>query len=299
MSSQKLVIIIAVIVVMVAVASAYTLLPSHVIVRIATTTSLYATGLLDYLAEQFEKENPGAKLEFIAAGTGAALKYAERGDACAVLVHAPSLEREYIEKGVFEAGLIFAYNYFIIVGPKDDPAGISGSDSAIEAFKRIYSAGESGEAIFVSRGDLSGTHLREMAIWRKAGIDPAGKSWYKEAAAGMEQTLIIANELLAYSLSDAGTYLKFKREGRLSAFEALYANPEDLETINIYSVYVARGCFGDERRYTELFLKYLRDRQDVLRSFCENEYGLPLFYPAEGRLKELRNLWSRLASSQG
>ena len=296
MPSWRVIAIMVVLAAVIAVGSAQMLLPSEVRVRIATTTSLYATGLLDYLAEKFEEEHPNVRLEFIAAGTGAALRYAERGDACMILAHAPSLEKQYIEKRVLENGVIIAYNYFVIVGPNSDPAEINGSSKIIEAFKRIYSAGELGEAFFISRGDLSGTHLREQEIWKRTGLNPAGMDWYRQAAAGMEQTLIIANELSAYSLTDAGTYLRLAREGRVPRLSILYANPEDPDAINIYSAYLVRGCSGDERRYATLFLKFLIENQRMIGGFGKGEYKQPLFHPAEERLMELEDLWSRLAS---
>jgi len=296
MPSWRIIAIMVVLATVIAAGSAQMLLPNKVRVRIATTTSLYATGLLDYLAEKFEEEHPNVRLEFIAAGTGAALRYAERGDACMILAHAPSLEKQYIEKRVLENGVIIAYNYFVIVGPNSDPAEINGSSKIIEAFKRIYSAGELGEAFFISRGDLSGTHLREQEIWKRTGLNPAGMDWYRQAAAGMEQTLIIANELSAYSLTDAGTYLRLAREGRVPRLSILYANPEDPDAINIYSAYLVRGCSGDERRYATLFLKFLIENQRMIGGFGKGEYEQPLFHPAEGRLMELEDLWSRLAS---
>ena len=296
MPSWRIIAIMVVLATVIAAGSAQMLLPNKVRVRIATTTSLYATGLLDYLAEKFEEEHPNVRLEFIAAGTGAALRYAERGDACMILAHAPSLEKQYIEKRVLENGVIIAYNYFVIVGPNSDPAEINGSSKIIEAFKRIYSAGELGEAFFISRGDLSGTHLREQEIWKRTGLNPAGMDWYRQAAAGMEQTLIIANELSAYSLTDAGTYLRLAREGRVPRLSILYANPEDPDAINIYSAYLVRGCSGDERRYATLFLKFLIENQRMIGGFGKGEYKQPLFHPAEERLMELEDLWSRLAS---
>lgn len=296
MLSRKLTGITLILAAAVAAGSIHMILPSEVRVRIATTTSLYATGLLENLAERFKEKYPGIRLEFIATGTGAALRYAERGDACAILVHAPSLEKQYIKSGVLETGKIIAYNYFIIVGPEDDPAEVKGSRNIIEVFRRIYSAGESGGITFVSRGDFSGTHLRELEIWKKAGLNPVGKDWYREAAAGMEQTLIIANELSAYSLVDAGTYLRLRSEGRLPNLIMLYANHDDLDTINIYSAYVARACSGDERKYALLFLEFLQENQELIREIGEHEYGQPLFYPANERIEELMDLWSRIAS---
>lgn len=297
MSSRKLVLVILVLVVALVIASVYIFSPFHEVrVRISTTTSLYATGLLDYLADQFKKENPRVRLEYIAVGTGAALKYAEQGDACAVTVHAPSLEKQYLERGVLEPGIIFAYNFFIIVGPRTDPAGISNSSNVIDAFKKIYSAGESGKTAFISRGDNSGTHVKELDIWKKVNLNPADKSWYKEAATGMEQTLVVANELQAYTLSDIGTYLKFKKAGKLPNLEILYANSTDLNTINIYSAYLVKKCSGEERKYAELFIRFLENRQDIIGGFGLSEYGQPLFYPVKDKMKEIQTLWVKLSA---
>lgn len=267
--------------------------PGEVRVRISTTTSLYATGLLDYLASEFNKIYPSVKIDFIAVGTGAALKIAERGDACAVLVHAPDLERQYIETGVIEYGRIFAYNYFIIVGPSDDPAGVRNSSTAVEAFRKIYAAGEAGKAVFVSRGDMSGTHVKELSIWREAGLNPRGRPWYREAGAGMDQVLVMSNELRAYTLSDIGTYLKFKKEGRLPNIEQLFASGRDL--INIYSGYLVRGCPSDIRPYAKAFLDFIYYNQDLIGRYGVAEYGAPLFYPASGREKELSCIWLEIA----
>jgi tungstate transport system substrate-binding protein len=297
MSPWRIIAVILTVAVVVVAGSAYVPLSSEVRVRVITTTSLYATGLLDYLADRFKERYPNVRLEFIAVGTGAALRYAEHGDACMILVHAPNLEKQYIERGVLEAGEIFAYNYFIVVGPNTDPAGINGSSSIIEVFKRIYSAGELGKASFVSRGDKSGTNVRELGIWGRAGLNPAGRGWYKEAAAGMDQTLVVANELSAYALTDVGTYSKLAGEGRLPRLAILYANPEDPDAINIYSAYLVRGCSGDERRYATLFLGFLREHQGLIGSYGMNEYGQPLFHPAEENIMKLKDLWSRLASN--
>ncbi len=262
-------------------------------VRVTTTTSLYATGLLDYLAAEFSKVHPGARIEFIAVGSGEALRRAANGDACMVFVHAPSLEKKYIEMGVLENGRIIAYNYFAIAGPGSDPAGVRGAESAVDAFRRIYQAGEEGRARFVSRGDNSGTHVKEMSIWRMAGLDPRGRSWYLESGQGMAQTLIMADELEAYTLTDTGTFLKLKREGRLPGLEILYTNSTEL--INIYSVYLVKGCSGEERRVAEMFQEFVYRNQELIARYGVDRYGRPLFYPAEGREDELRRIWEALA----
>jgi len=263
-------------------------------IRVSTTTSLYATGLLSYLASQFNKLYPTIKIDFIPVGTGAALKIAERGDVCAVFVHAPDLEQQYISKGVLEYGRIFAYNYFIIVGPSDDPAMIRNATSAEDAFKRIYYAGEHGKAIFISRGDNSGTHIKELSIWNKTGLDPHGRPWYRETGAGMDQVLIMSNEMKAYTLSDVGTYLKFKKEGRLPYLEELFSKGSDL--INIYSMYLVKSCSSDLKIYAKKFLDFVYDNQkDLIGKFGVEEYGASLFNPAIDREKELTCEWLQIA----
>ncbi|MCE4602937.1 MAG: substrate-binding domain-containing protein [Desulfurococcales archaeon] len=280
-----------VIVTIVLVAS-YMLRPGEVELRVSTTTSLYNTGLLDYLADEFSRENPRIYVEFIAVGTGEALKRAERGDACLTLVHAPSLEKSYKEKGVLGEGRIIAYNYFIIAGPPNDPAKVRDAPSAAEAFRRIAEAGYQGKAIFVSRGDNSGTHIKELSLWRLAGVVPQGE-WYRESGQGMAQTLVIASELGAYTLSDIGTYLKLKAEERLPGIVELYHNSSEL--LNIYSAYPVTSCSGEEARAAQDFLEFLWERQDLIGSYGLEEYGQPLFYPAEDKLEWLEEEWNRLA----
>ncbi|HIQ10355.1 MAG TPA: tungsten ABC transporter permease [Pyrodictium sp.] len=271
----------------------YTSYGKIVRVRVTTTTSLYATGLLDYLADQFYREYPNVRIDFIAVGSGEALKRAAKGDACMVFVHAPSLEREYVEKGVLEQHRIIAYNFFVIVGPQDDPAGVRGAKSATEVFMKIYVAGEEGKATFVSRGDYSGTHVKELSIWRFASLDPRGRPWYRESGAGMAQTLVMANELRAYTLSDIGTYLKLKKDGKLPNLEILYANSTEL--INIYSVYIVKSCAGEERKYAELFADFIYNNQDLIGRYGVDKYGQPLFYPAKDKESDLYKIWLKLS----
>ncbi|HIP85118.1 MAG TPA: tungsten ABC transporter permease [Pyrodictium sp.] len=271
----------------------YTSYGKIVRVRVTTTTSLYATGLLDYLADQFYREYPNVRIDFIAVGSGEALKRAAKGDACMVFVHAPSLEREYVEKGVLEQHRIIAYNFFVIVGPQDDPAGVRGARSATEVFMKIYVAGEEGKATFVSRGDYSGTHVKELSIWRFASLDPRGRPWYRESGAGMAQTLVMANELRAYTLSDIGTYLKLKKDGKLPNLEILYANSTEL--INIYSVYIVKSCAGEERKYAELFADFVYNNQDLIGRYGVDKYGQPLFYPAKDKESDLYKIWLKLS----
>ena len=264
-------------------------------VRVATTTSLYATGLLEFLADEFSEKQPGVSLDFMPVGSGEALRKAELGDACLVFVHAPSLEKKSVSKEVISGRRIFAYNYFIIAGPASDPAGIRDSESPIEAFIKIYEAGERGEAVFASRGDGSGTHVRELSLWDRAGLDPRGRPWYMETGSGMGHTLLVANEKKAYVLSDLGTYLKFKKEGKISNLELLYQGGSEL--INVYSVYLVSSCTGRERDLAVSFMDFVsKDAQSLIAEYGIDKFGQPLFKPAEGSLERLEEFWEMLAS---
>lgn len=264
-------------------------------VRVATTTSLYVTGLLDYLAGEFRKLYPWVEVDFIAVGTGTALRLAERGDVCAVFVHAPDLERVYVERGVLVGRRTFAYSYFILVGPREDPAGVRGLDSLAEAFRRVFTAGASGRAVFVSRGDRSGTHLRELKVWELLGVNPEGADWYRSCGCGMDVALMIANELKAYTLSDVGTYLLLRSRGRLPDLEVVYSSDVDTLAVNLYSAYLVNSCGGLEREYAELFIEFTYvNKVKLVEGFNSVRGGLPLFYPATSREEEL---WWRMSSS--
>ena len=265
------------------------------VIRVATTTSLYATGLLDQLSERFQTVYPGVEVRFIAVGSGEALRRAAMGDAEMVLVHAPSLELRYLREGILMKGEIIAYNMFVMVGPADDPADVR-SLPIIEAMKRIYDAGERGLAVFVSRGDSSGTHVRELTLWRLAGLDPHGRPWYIEAGAGMAQTLLIAHEKNAYTLSDVGTYLKFRE--KIPGLASLIEKGEPL--MNIYSVYLVNPLkvSGVRTDLAQLFMNFLtsEEGQSIIAGYGVEEFGRPLFMPAMGKGERLRQAWERLAA---
>ena len=266
------------------------------ILRVSTTTSLYATGLLEKLADEFRKYYPNVVIQFIAVGSGRALELAAKGDIDMVLVHAPQLEREYINRGILIDGSIIAYNYFVIVGPGDDPAGIRGLSNPVSAFKRIYMAGVMGKALFISRGDNSGTHVRELSLWRKAKLNPRGQEWYIESGTGMAKTLLIANEKRAYTLSDVGTFLKLKCEGVLGELEILVSGGVDL--INIYSAYIVNPReYNVNYKLAKLFLEFItsNEGQKIISLYGKSEFGQPLFYPAKGKEVELRRYWKKLA----
>ena len=174
--------------------------------KLATTTSTYDSGLLDILLPPFEEKRAGGiRVDVIAVGTGKALKLAENGDVDAVLVHAPKLEEAFVAAGfgVDRRGVM--YNDFVVVGPSADQAGIAGTERVADAFATIALK----EALFFSRGDLSGTHLKERAIWGISGIEPSG-NWYVEVGQGMAATLRMADEKRGYVLIDRGTYLALR-----------------------------------------------------------------------------------------
>lgn len=175
--------------------------------KIATTTSTNDSGLMDYLLPDFE-EKFNATVDVIAVGTGQALALGESGDVDAVLVHARPLEDKFVAEGYGINRKDVMHNDFVILGPPADPAGIAGMTDAAEALAKIAAA----QAPFVSRGDNSGTHVKEMALWDLAGIEPAG-DWYLSVGQGMGATLTVADEQQAYTFSDRGTYLKRLAEG--------------------------------------------------------------------------------------
>ena len=172
--------------------------------RMSTTTSTEQSGLLTALLPPFEKAN-NVKVDVIAVGTGKSLKLGENGDVDVVFVHARALEDKFVAEGFGVDRRDVMYNDYIIVGPKEDPAGLKGSKSAVEAFTKLAA----GKADFISRGDESGTNQKEKEIWKAAGIKPQGK-WYSEAGQGMGPVLQMAFDKKGYTLADRGTYLAYE-----------------------------------------------------------------------------------------
>jgi len=179
------------------------------VVRLATTTSTDNSGLLALLLPEFEKHT-GIKVQVIAVGTGKALRMGRDGDVDLVLVHAPAAEKAFVDAGYGVDRNNVMYNDFVLVGPAADPAGISQSGDASIALQRIAA----GKALFVSRGDDSGTHKKEHELWRSAGIAPAG-DWYREAGQGMGKVLQISGELDAYTITDRGTWIAYRDKSTL------------------------------------------------------------------------------------
>lgn len=198
--------------------------------KLATTTSTEQSGLLAHMLPVFEKQT-GYKVDVVAVGTGASLKIAQNGDCDVVLVHARSLEDQFMKEGWGLERRDVMYNDFVVLGPADDPAGLSKATSAREAFNLLAS----GKAVFVSRGDNSGTHVKEKETWAAAGISPSG-SWYKEAGQGMSQVIIMAGQLDGYTLSDRATWLAVKQTapGLKIVFERdpVLLNPYGIISVN-------------------------------------------------------------------
>jgi tungstate transport system substrate-binding protein len=266
--------------------------PSPQILRVATTTSLYDTGLWDALEDLFEPEY-NTDLQVTAKGTGAALALGMSGDVDAVTVHDPAQEAAFMDDGYAATAQNFgvervtwAYNYFIIVGPESDPAGIdslTGSLAPEQAFQRIQQEGAlNPEAIkFVSRGDNSGTHGKEEAIWTSADYDytediqgdGAAIGWYVEAGTGMAATLEMADELMAYTLTDKGTFLAY--QGDLDLVPLV---DEGDIMLNVYAVMICKN--GIHPEMANNLVDFLRSEaiQALIAGYRVAEYGDQLFY---------------------
>lgn len=248
---------------------------------LATTTSTYDSGLLDVILPPFETRN-NVKVKVIAVGTGQAIALGEKGDTDVILVHAPTLENKFIAEGYGVNRKDVMYNDFVIVGPEEDPAQINGMTSASLAFTRIAQT----QASFVSRGDDSGTHAKEKAIWTQAAISPSSEErWYFSAGQGMGATLTLANEKLAYTLTDRGTYLARREELNLVI---LVAGDEIL--LNPYSVITVNPEKHPHIKYDLAikFVDYLTsvETQQVIADFGKDDLGQPLFFPNSQQWKE-------------
>jgi tungstate transport system substrate-binding protein len=262
---------------------------------ISTTTSLYDTGLLDVLEEDYESTR-NIDLQITAVGTGIAIQQAKNGDADIVLVHAPSVELEFLEGGYGVNRKIIAYNFFTIVGPADDPAQISGK-TATEALDSIVAYGQnladqSGQTqIWVSRGDNSGTNSKEKSLWTEAGYDYTELStepWFASTGQGMGATLNVANQKNAYTLSDIGTYLKFHADGSIEIVALIV---EEQSLLNVYSVMAvntetvqANQTIHNQINFDDAmdFIDYLitPSTQQIINDYGIDIYGQSLFHEA-------------------
>jgi tungstate transport system substrate-binding protein len=247
---------------------------------LSTTTSTQDSGLLDVLIPIFEKKT-GYFVKTIAVGSGQAMSMGQKGEADVLLVHSPAAEKKFVAEAYGLNRRIIMHNDFIVVGPAEDAAKIKGVKVTTEVFKKIASAG----SLFLSRSDKSGTHSKELAIWKAAGINPEGKKWYQQTGLGMGQTLNVASEKKGYTLADRGTYLALKKnlsldilaEGDailLNVYHVIEVNPAKWPKVN------AAGA----RAFADFVVS--KEVQDIVKTFGVDKFGSPLFFPDAGKKEE-------------
>ncbi|MCX5707932.1 MAG: substrate-binding domain-containing protein [Candidatus Omnitrophica bacterium] len=240
-------------------------------VVLATTTSVQDTGLLDVLLEKFQAKT-GYIVKPIAVGSGQALQMGRQGEADILWVHSPDDEKKFVDEGYGIERTTFAHNDFVLLGPAEDPAKVKGTTKAVDAFKKIAASG----ALFISRGDQSGTHKKELKIWKAAGVEP-DKAHYIEAGQGMAATLNMANEKQGYCLVDRSTYLSLKKNLKLvilsegdgillNKYSLILANPQKFSKIN-----VAGG-----RALFDFILS--QDAKAIIIDFGRKKFGQQLFF---------------------
>jgi len=254
--------------------------PAEKNIILATTTSTQDTGLLDVLIPDFQKKT-GYFVKTIAVGSGQAMAMGQKGEADVLLVHSPEAEEKFMAEGFGMNRRLVMHNDFIVVGPASDPAKIKGTKSTTEVFKKIAAA----NSLFLSRGDNSGTHAKEKAIWKAANAKYAGEKWYQETGLGMGQTLNVASEKKGYTLADRGTYLSQKKnlgldilaEGDailLNIYHIIQVNPAKWPKVN------AEGA----RAFADYMVT--KETQAIIKTFGIEKFGGPLFFPDAGKKVE-------------
>jgi len=254
--------------------------PAEKNIILATTTSTQDTGLLDVLIPDFQKKT-GYFVKTIAVGSGQAMAMGQKGEADVLLVHSPEAEEKFMAEGFGMNRRLVMHNDFIVVGPASDPAKIKGTKSTTEVFKKIAAA----NSLFLSRGDNSGTHAKEKAIWKAANAKYAGEKWYQETGLGMGQTLNVASEKKGYTLADRGTYLSQKKnlgldilaEGDailLNIYHVIQVNPAKWPKVN------AEGA----RAFADYMVT--KETQAIIKTFGIEKFGGPLFFPDAGKKVE-------------
>jgi tungstate transport system substrate-binding protein len=265
--------------------------PKTGVLRLATTTSTYDSGLLNFILPDFQKKY-NCSVDVVAVGTGQSLELGRRGDADVVLVHSRKGEDQFVADGFARERFDVMYNDFIIVGPKTDPAHIRGLALAKEAFKAIMDAGQP----FASRGDKSGTHVKELAVWSSLGVTPgAGMKWYNSLGQGMGETLLFAEDQGAYTLTDRGTYLSMK--DKLPDLDILVggqnlAENKDKILLNPYGVLPVSPDKYPQTNF-ELAMKFVRwicsvETQKMIGGFGVERFGQPLFYADSAEYRAAR-----------
>jgi len=247
---------------------------------LATTTSTQDSGLLDILIPIFEKKT-GYFVKTIAVGSGQAMAMGQKGEADVLLVHSPEAEKKFIAEGYGINRRLIMHNGYIIVGPSEDPVKIKGVKSSSEAFKKIASM----KALFMSRGDNSGTHSKEKGIWKAAGINPEGEKWYQQTGLGMGQTLNVAAEKKAYTLADRGTYLALRKNLNLDILVQ-----GDAILLNIYHVIEVNPAkwpkvnAAGAKAFADFMVS--KETQNIIKTFGVDKFGSPLFFPDAGKKEE-------------
>ena len=254
--------------------------PAQKNVILATTTSTQDSGLLDVLIPIFEKKT-GYFVKTIAVGSGQAMAMGQKGEADVLLVHSPDAEKAFMAGGNGVNRLIVMHNDFVVGGPPADPAVIKGAKSTPEAFRKIAGA----SALFLSRGDNSGTHTKEKGIWKATGINPENLKWYQQTGLGMGQTLNVTAEKKAYTLADRGTFLSLQKnlglsvlkEGDpilLNVYHVIAVNPAKLPKVNA----------GGAKSFSDFMVS--AETQGIIKTFGAEKYGESLFFPDAGRKEE-------------
>jgi len=247
---------------------------------LATTTSTQDSGLLDVLIPVFEKKT-GYFVKTIAVGSGQAMAMGQKGEADVLLVHSPEAEKKFVAEGYGVNRRIIMHNDYIIVGPAEDAAKIKGTKSSAESFKKIAST----RSLFLSRGDNSGTHSKEKAIWKSAGINPEGEKWYQQTGLGMGQTLNVAAEKKGYTLADRGTYLALKKNLNLDVLVE-----GDAVLLNIYHVIEVNPAKWPKvnapggKAFADFMVS--NETQGIIKTFGVDKFGSPLFFPDAGKKEE-------------
>ncbi|MDD3295427.1 MAG: substrate-binding domain-containing protein [Geobacteraceae bacterium] len=251
--------------------------PKMKTIILATTTSTQDSGLLDELLPRFEKST-GYFVKTISVGSGQAMKMGEKGEADVLLVHSPDAEKKFVEQGFGVNRRLVMHNDFIILGPASDPAKIKGEKSARAALKKIAAA----NALFLSRGDNSGTHALEKKLWKATGLKYEGNKWYQQTGLGMGQTLNVAAEKKGYTIADRGTYLAVKKnlgldilvEGDaslLNIYHVIQVNPAKWPKVNA----AGAKAFAD--------FMVAKKTQAIVKTYGVKKYGAPLFFPDAGK----------------
>ncbi|OPY07002.1 MAG: PBP superfamily domain protein [Syntrophus sp. PtaB.Bin001] len=247
---------------------------------LATTTSTQDTGLLDVLIPMFQKKT-GYFVKTIAVGSGQAMAMGQKGEADVLLVHSPDAEVKFMAGQYGVNRRLVMHNDFVIVGPPSDPARIKGSKTTPETFKKI--AGSS--SLFMSRGDNSGTHAKEKAIWKAAGINPEKQKWYQQTGLGMGQTLNVAAEKKGYTLTDRGTWLSLQKNLGLPIL--MQGDPILLNIYHVIEVNQAKWPkvnAAGAKAFADFMVSPAT--QKIIKTFGVDKYGSPLFFPDAGKKEE-------------